>query len=67
MDALLKKAHHFCYFQVVFNENSDSTATRMINDTLTSTPQGTSFSIENKVPVSEIEYSYESLLNFLLS
>ena len=50
----------------VFSENSESTSTRMINNTVTSTPGGTSFSIKNKVPVSEIGDSHESLLNFIL-
>ena len=64
--ALLKRVHRFCYLQLVFSESSESTSTRMINNTLTGTPGGTSFSIENKVPVSEIGDSHESLLNFLL-
>ena len=64
--ALLKRVNHFCYLQLVFSESSESTSTRMINNTLTGTPGGTSFSIENKVPVSEIGDSHESLLNFLL-
>ena len=66
LENLLKTVHHFCYLQLVFSENSESTSTRMINNTLTSTPGGTSFSIENKVPVSEIGDSHESLLNFIL-
>jgi hypothetical protein len=66
IETLLKGVHHFCYLQLVFSENSESTSTRMINNTLTGTPGGTSFSIENKVPVSEIGDSHESLLNFLL-
>ena len=52
--------------QLVFSENPESTSTRMINNILTSTTNGTSFSIENKVPVSEIGDSHESLLNFIL-
>ena len=61
--ALLKRVNHFCYLQLVFSESSESTSTRMINNTLTGTPGGTSFSIENKVPVSEIGDSHESILN----
>ena len=66
IEDLLKRTHHFCYLQLVFSESSESTSTRMINNMLTTTPNGTSFSIENKVPVSEIGDSHESLLNFLL-
>ena len=65
VEQLLKLIHHLCYLQLVFSENSESTSTRMINNTLTSTPNGTSFSIANKVPVSEIGDSHESLLNFI--
>ena len=45
LENLLKTVHHFCYLQLVFSENSESTSTRMTNNTLTSTPGGTSFSI----------------------
>ena len=45
---------------------TESTGTRMINDTMTNNKAGTSFSIENKVPSSDIGNSEVSLLDFLL-
>ena len=66
LEKLLKSTHHFCYLNMVHSENSKSTATRMINNTLTTSPNGTSFSIENKVPSSQIGDSHDSLLNFWL-
>ena len=65
-ERLLKGTHNFCYLSIVSNENSQSTSSRLINDTLTSNREGASFSLENKVPSSNIGDSYSSLLNFRL-
>ena len=62
----LKGTHNFCYLSMVSNENSESTGSRLINDTLTSNREGASFSLENKVPSSNIGDSYSSLINFRL-
>ena len=51
---LLKGTNNFCYLSIVSNENSQSTSSRLINDTLTSNREGASFSLENKVPSSNI-------------
>ena len=58
--------HHFCYLGVVHSETSESTSTRMINNTLTSSKAGTSFSIENKIPSVEIGDTFTSIMDFLL-
>ena len=51
---------------VVNNENSESTSSRLINDTLTANKKGASFSLENKVCNSNIGDSFQSLVNFRL-
>ena len=48
------------------NKNSESTSSRLINDTLTANKEGASFSLENKVPSSNIGDSFQSLVNFRL-
>ena len=63
LEEILQKAHHFRYI----SENSESSQARMINNTKTNVPSvGTSFCLENKVPVSKIGDSYDSLLDFRL-
>ena len=63
---ILAGTHHFSYLSMVKSETSTSTSTRLINDTLTSNKQGASYSLENKVPTSEIGDSYGSLIDFKL-
>ena len=63
---LLEMVHHFCYLGVVHSETSESTSTRMINNTLTSSKAGTSFSIENKIPSVEIGDTFTSIMDFML-
>ena len=63
---ILENTHNFCYLSIVSNENSETTGSRLINDTLTSNKEGASFSLENKVPSSNIGDSYASLINFRL-
>ena len=65
-EELLKETHNFCYLSMVSNENSESTGSRLIYDTLTSNKERASFSLENKVPSSNIGDSYSSLINFRL-
>ena len=36
LEKILQDTHNFCYLSLVFSENSESTSTRMINDTLNS-------------------------------
>ena len=58
---LHKMEHHYTYLGVVSNENSNTTPTRLINNTLSSVPNaGTSFSFENKKQQSPIGDSYSS-------
>ena len=65
-DGLLKRTHNFCYLLVVSNENSETTGSRLSNDTLTLNREGANFSLENKVPNSNIGDSFASLVNFRL-
>ena len=57
---------NFGYLGVVHSETSESTATRMINNTLTTSKAGTSFGIENKIPSAEIGDSFTSIVDFLI-
>ena len=63
---VLNSTHHFCYLSQVHSETSESTSTRMINDTLTNSTAGTGFSIENKMPVCAIGNSFESIIDWRL-
>ena len=65
-EELLGGTHNFCYLSIVSNENSESASSRLINDTLTANREGASFSLENKVPSSNIGDSFQSLVNFRL-
>ena len=66
LEKILQYTHHFCHLSLVFSENSESTSTRMINDTLTNNSLGTGFSIENKMPVCAIGNSFESIIDWRL-
>ena len=65
-EEILNVTHHFSYLSLVKSETSTSTCTRLINDTLTSNGKGSSFSLESKVPTSEIGDSFGSLVDFRL-
>ena len=52
---IFNKTHHLCYVSMAQSENSESSHARMINNTKTSVSTvGTSFCLENKIPVSKI-------------
>ena len=64
---ILAGTHHFTYLSVVTSETSETTSTRLINNTLSSVPgAGTTFSQENKKSKSEIGDSWNSLIEFML-
>ena len=67
LKGILAGTHHFTYLSVVTSETSETTSTRLINNTLSSVPgAGTTFSQENKKSKSEIGDSWNSLLEFML-
>ena len=66
LNKVLRGTHHFSYLSMVKSETSTSTSTRLINDTLTSNGKGASYSLENKVPTSQIGDSFQSLVDFRL-
>ena len=61
-EEILNGTHNFSYLSIVKSETSTSTSTRLITDTLTSNGKGSSFSLEKKVPTSEIGDSFGSLV-----
>ena len=64
---ILKKPHHFCCLSMVQSEDSESTQARMINNTKAHVHSvETSSCLENKVPVSKIGDSHNSLMNVRL-
>ena len=66
LEEVLNGTHHFSYLSMVKSETSTSTSTCLINDKLTNNGRGSSYSLENKVPTSEIGDSYQSLVDFML-
>ena len=66
LDEVLNGTHHFSYLLMLKSETSTSTSTRLINDMLTNNGRGASYSLENKVPTSEIGNSYQILIDFML-
>ena len=65
LKTIMAGTHHFTYLSVVSSETSESTQTRLINNTLSSVPgAGTTFSHVNKKATSDIGNSWNSLIEF---